>query len=96
MEERKRLAARLDDIDFILGRMDELVERVGWLAGGTGNDAASEGLRTALVDQAEPEWARERLEFVRESLQAMANNVRRLYQVGQLPAFKVQVEWPER
>jgi hypothetical protein len=96
VDERMRLAGQLDHIDFILGRMDELAERVGRLAGGPGNDAGPDGLRAALVPQAEPQWARERLEFVRESVQAMANNVRRLYQVGQLPAFKVQVEWPPR
>ncbi|HEX2080908.1 MAG TPA: ferritin-like domain-containing protein [Longimicrobium sp.] len=77
-EERDRLAARLDDIDFILARMDRLCARVGELAGG-GESAGLAGLRGALVPQAPLEWARERLEYVRESTEAMANNVRRLY-----------------
>lgn len=98
LEERERLAARLDDIDFILGRMDGLCERVGRLAGAVadGENAGLDGLRAALVPQAPPEWARQQLEFVRESTEAMANNVRRLYQVGQLPQFTVEVTWPER
>jgi hypothetical protein len=94
--ERRAVTGQLDDIDFILARMDALCARLGELAGtGAANDAAFAGLTEALVDPAAPEWARGRLDYVRESAEAMANNVRRIYQIGQLPQFNVQVEWPQ-
>ncbi|HEX6041582.1 ferritin-like domain-containing protein [Longimicrobium sp.] len=96
-EEREAITGELDDIDFILGRMDALCRRLAELSG-EANDAESaelvSQLSTALVEQADEGWARGRLAYVRESAEAMANNVRRIYQVGQLPQFNVQVEWP--
>lgn len=94
-KERERIAARLDDIDFILDRMDQLVARLAELAGGgRGKKARGGELAAALVPQAPEAWARRQLEYVRESAEAMANNVRRIYQVGQLPQFVVPVDWP--
>lgn len=92
-EDRNTLAAQLDDIDFILARMDHLVVRLGELSGGGGGSRGAE-LAAALVPQAPEAWARGRLEYVQESAEAMANNVRRIYQIGQLPQFIVPVEWP--
>lgn len=92
-EERGRLAAQLDNVDFILRRLDELCERLGALAG-SGARNAPDRLAAALVPEARPEWARQQLDYVRESVQAMANNVRRIYQIGELPQFTVPVEWP--
>lgn len=97
-KQREEIAAELDDIDFILGRLDALCQRLAELSG-TANGAESAALAAqlsaALVAQADEGWARGRLEYVRESAEAMANNVRRIYQVGQLPQFTVQVEWPQ-
>lgn len=95
-DKRAELADQLDDIDFILGRLDNLCDRLGRLGGtGEANDAASAGLAEALVEQADDAWARGQLAYVRESAEAMANNVRRIYQIGQLPQFTVPVEWPQ-
>ena len=94
-EERERLASRLDNIDFILERLDELCTRLGRLAGsGDRKKRPPRALAAALVEDARPEWARQQLDYVRESAQAMANNVRRIYQIGELPQFTVPVEWP--
>lgn len=94
LEVRQRMAAQLDNIDFILDRLDELVARLGRLAGGE-DGKPPRALKAALVSSARPEWAREQLDYVRESAQAMANNVRRIYQIGELPQFTVPVEWPK-
>jgi hypothetical protein len=96
VKKRDELAAQLDDIDFILGRMDDLCARLGELAGtGSPGNAFAALLTAALVESADEDWARRQLEYVRESAEAMANNVRRIYQIGQLPQFNVQVEWPQ-
>jgi hypothetical protein len=95
-EKRERMAERLDNIDFILERLDELCERLGRLAGsGDRKRRPPRALTAALVEGAPPEWARQQLDYVRESAQAMANNVRRIYQIGELPQFTVPVEWPQ-
>lgn len=93
--EREALAGRLDDVDFILGRMDDLCARLGELSGTGATAAAFAQLAAALVESADEDWARRQLEYVRESAEAMANNVRRIYQIGQLPQFNIQVEWPQ-
>ena len=47
-------------------------------------------LDSHLLDAGHKEWARRQLAFVSESVQAMANNTRRIYQIGQLQQFVVQ------
>lgn len=79
-DERRRLSAKLDDIEFILGRLEELVERLAALS-------SERELGAELLHAGHEEWARRKLAFVHESAQAMANSIRRVYQVGQLPAF---------
>jgi hypothetical protein len=78
---RLREPSELGNIEFFLGRLDEITARLGRL---TGTDLAAVA-RTAddvpFLDR--------QLRFVFESATAMTNNMRRIYQLGQLPQFVV-------
>jgi ferritin-like protein len=81
-DERRALSARLDDIDFLLTRLDALVDALGRLSG-------DRALKRHLVDAQHEGWAKRQLAFVAESARALANNVRRVYQVGEIQPFVV-------
>jgi Ferritin-like len=76
-----REPAKLGNIELFLGRLDEITARLGRL---TATDLAAVA-RTAddvpFLDR--------QLRFVFESATAMTNNMRRIYQLGQLPQFVV-------
>lgn len=81
-EERQRLSAQLNDIEFHLHRLEGVAARLEKLS-------SCDALPSALLYGDREAWARRKLAFVHESAQAMANSMRRVYQVGQLPAFVV-------
>ena len=72
---------RLDDIDFFLGRFAHIVSELGALS--TADLAAN-----ARSEDDVP-FLKRQLAFVHESAAAMSNNMRRIYQIGQLPQFVV-------
>ncbi|MFL6292278.1 MAG: ferritin-like domain-containing protein [Thermoanaerobaculia bacterium] len=74
----------LGNIDFFLGRFDEIARRLGLLRGLGDMDL----LRVAREEGDLP-FLRRQLDFVHESAVAMGNNTRRIYQLGQLPQFVV-------
>jgi hypothetical protein len=74
------LAPELGDIEFFLGRMGRLLERLESVS-------TDRALRAHLLDAGEEEAARGQLRFVLESVRAMTNNMRRIYQVGEIPQF---------
>ena len=78
-----RIASPLDDIQFHLDRLEQIVARLDALSADGGR------LRGALLRDDLDEWARRQLAFVHENARAMANNMRRIYQVGELPQFIV-------
>ncbi|MEA2559997.1 MAG: hypothetical protein QOH06_1501 [Acidobacteriota bacterium] len=84
-DDRKKLGhkglAELGNIDFFLGRFDEIVRRLDELRG--------ENLLTAAREEGDLPFLRRQLDFVYESAVAMGNNTRRIYQLGQLPQFVV-------
>lgn len=81
--EQVTLAKQLDDIEFFLQRLDHLVDELAALS-------TERKLDSHLLDAGHKEWARRQLAFVSESAQAMANNMRRIYQVGEIQPFVVQ------
>jgi hypothetical protein len=81
--EQVAIAKQLDDIEFFLQRLDYLVDELEALS-------TERKLDSHLLDPGHKEWARRQLAFVSESVQAMANNTRRIYQIGQLQQFIVQ------
>ncbi|HKH46788.1 MAG TPA: ferritin-like domain-containing protein [Thermoanaerobaculia bacterium] len=81
--EQVALAKQLDDIEFFLRRLDYIVDELAALS-------TERKLDNHLIDSNHKEWARRQLAFVSESAQAMANNMRRIYQVGEIQQFVVQ------
>ncbi len=81
--EQAALAKQLDDIEFFVRRLDYLAEELVALS-------SERRLDSHLLDAGHKEWARRQLAFVSESAQAMANNMRRIYQVGEIQPFVVQ------
>jgi hypothetical protein len=81
--EQVTLAKQLDDIEFFLRRLDYIVDELAALS-------TERKLDSHLIDSSHKEWARRQLAFVSESAQAMANNMRRIYQVGEIQQFVVQ------
>ena len=77
------IADDLDDIEFFLRRLDHLVDELQALS-------SERRLDSHLLDAGHKEWARRQLAFVSESAQAMTNNMRRIYQVGEIQQFVVQ------
>lgn len=80
--EQVTLSKKLDDIEFFLRRLDELVDELAALS-------TERKLDSHLLEPGQKEWARKQLAFVAESARAMANNTRRIYQIGQLQQFVV-------
>ncbi|MFP5285424.1 MAG: ferritin-like domain-containing protein [Thermoanaerobaculia bacterium] len=84
-EDLQRLGRRgsdeLGNIDFFLGRFDEIVRRLDELRG--------RDLTRAAREEGDLPFLRRQLDFVYESAVAMGNNTRRIYQLGQLPQFVV-------
>lgn len=80
--EQVTLSKQLDDIEFFLRRLDELVDELAALS-------TERKLDSHLLEPGQKEWARKQLAFVAESARAMANNTRRIYQIGQLQQFVV-------
>lgn len=80
--EQVTLAKQLDDIEFFLRRLDHLVDELADLS-------TERKLDHHLIDGSHKEWARRQLAFVSESAQAIANNMRRIYQVGEIQPFVV-------
>jgi Ferritin-like len=85
-EDLKRLGSKegqeeLDNINFLLGRFDEIVRRLDQLRGGN--------LLKIAREEGDLPFLRRQLDFVYESAVAMATNTRRIYQLGQLPQFIV-------
>lgn len=81
---RDPAAADLNDIQFFLGRFDDIVRRLQALSAYSDEDLARFGR--------EPEDApflRRQLRFATESATTLTNNLRRIYQSGQLPEFVV-------
>lgn len=74
----------LGNIDFFLGRFDEIVRRLDRLRGLRDKD-----LVKSARDKGDLPFLRRQLDFVYESAVAMGNNTRRIYQLGQLPQFIV-------
>jgi hypothetical protein len=74
-------SAELGNIDFFLGRFDEIVRRLDLLRGAD--------LVRAVREEGDLPFLRRQLDFVYESAVAMGNNTRRIYQLGQLPQFVV-------
>lgn len=86
-DDRKLLAhpdERLENIEFFLCRLDEIVRRL---------DAMTSMTSTSLAEVAreagDAPFLDRQLRFVFESAAALANNTRRIYQVGELPEFVV-------
>lgn len=81
--EQEAIAKQLDNIEFFLRRLDHIVDELAALS-------TERGLDAHLLHGGEHKaWARRQLAFVSENAQAMANNMRRIYQVGELPNFVV-------
>jgi hypothetical protein len=78
---RPKGSAELGNIDFFLGRFDEIVRRLDRLRGAD--------LVRAAREEGDLPFLRRQLDFVYESAVAMGNNTRRIYQLGQLPQFVV-------
>jgi hypothetical protein len=82
-KEEKRLLtlADLDDINFFLDRFSHIISELQGLSGADlAANARSEG---------DVPFLRRQLHFVYESAAAMSNNMRRIYQTGQLTQFVV-------
>jgi hypothetical protein len=81
--EQVTLSPQLDNIDFFLDRFSEILARL---------EDISADRRIVHLARSEDDilWVRRQLAFVTESAQAMANNMRRIYQVGEIPQFIVQ------
>ncbi|HYH45049.1 MAG TPA: ferritin-like domain-containing protein [Thermoanaerobaculia bacterium] len=77
-------SAELGNIDFFLGRFDEIVRRLDGLRSRGDGD-----LVLAAREEGDLPFLRRQLDFVYESAVAMGNNTRRIYQLGQLPQFVV-------
>lgn len=81
--EQAALSRQLDNIDFFLDRFGVILARL---------EEISADRRIVNLARSEDDvpWVRRQLAFVTESAQAMANNMRRIYQVGEIPQFIVQ------
>src|SRR5215203_280332 len=72
---------RLDNIDFFLDRFTHIISELGALS-------AADLAANARSEDDVP-FLKRQLAFVHESATAMSNNMRRIYQIGQLPQFVV-------
>jgi hypothetical protein len=78
-------APALGNVEFFLCRLDEIRDRLGALAG----DYGDERLGAEAREPGDVPLLRRQLRFVFESATALGNNLRRIYQIGQLPEFVV-------
>jgi hypothetical protein len=78
-------AARLNDINFFLQRLDRITARLVEL----GEGWSDERLTGAAREPGDAPFLRRQLRFASESATALTNNLRRIYQSGQLPEFVV-------
>jgi hypothetical protein len=79
---------QLDDIDFFLDRFGVIVDRLeGLLHDGDGHGHGN--LAAAARGRADLPFLERQLQFVYESASAIRNNLRRIYQIGELPQFIV-------
>jgi hypothetical protein len=79
---------QLDDIDFFLDRFGVIVDRLeGLLRDGDGHGHGN--LAAAARGRADLPFLERQLQFVYESATAIRNNLRRIYQIGELPQFIV-------
>jgi hypothetical protein len=78
---RLRDPSSLGNIQIFLDRFDEITRRLGLLTGGNLAAVARTADDVPFLDR--------QLHFVFESATAMTNNLRRIYQLGQLPQFVV-------
>lgn len=73
--------SKLGNIEFFLCRLEEISRRLGQLTG--------VNLAAVARTPADVPFLDRQLRFVYESATAMTNNMRRIYQIGQLPQFIV-------
>ncbi len=76
-----RHPSRLGNIELFLHRLDEITERLRLLTAADLSAVARASDDVPFLDR--------QLHFVYESATAMTNNMRRIYQIGQLPQFVV-------
>jgi hypothetical protein len=81
---RHPAAAKLNDIQFFLDRFDSIVRRLEKVSRVTDDDL----LRFGREAEDQP-FLRRQLRFATESATMLTNNLRRIYQSGQLPEFVV-------
>jgi hypothetical protein len=74
-------AKKLGNIDFFLDRFAHIIEELQALSG--------ENLLEVARSEDDVPFLKRQLAFVSESAAAMSNNLRRIYQIGQLPQFVV-------
>jgi len=72
---------RLGNVDFFLGRFAHIIAELQALSG--------ENLLAVARQEDDVPYLKRQLAFVLESATAMSNNLRRIYQIGQLPQFVV-------
>ncbi|HEV7516423.1 MAG TPA: hypothetical protein VGR07_09000 [Thermoanaerobaculia bacterium] len=72
---------KLGDIDFFLGRFAHIIAELQALSG--------ENLLAVAREENDVPYLKRQLAFVLESATAMSNNLRRIYQIGQLAQFVV-------
>ena len=73
--------SRLDNIDFFLDRFSHIISELQALSGAD--------LKANARAEGDVPFLSRQLAFVLESATAMSNNMRRIYQIGQLPQFVV-------
>jgi hypothetical protein len=73
--------SKLGNIEFFLCRLDEITQRLARLTSANLSAVARTAGDVPFIDR--------QLRFVYESAAAMSNNMRRIYQIGQLPQFIV-------
>jgi hypothetical protein len=74
-------AAELGNVELFLHRLAEITARLERLS--------TSGLAAVVREAPDVPFVQRQLAFVHESAQAMTNNMRRIYQIGQLPQFIV-------
>lgn len=77
-------SGQLNDIAFFLSRFDKIVARLAELSGFT-----DDRLAASAREPEDAPFLRRQLRFAYESATVLTNNLRRIYQSGQLPAFVV-------
>jgi hypothetical protein len=82
--------ARLNNIQFFLDRFDRIRRRLEDLSGGASGDGLTDERLAAIAREPDDlPFLRRQLGFAAESATALTNNLRRIYQSGQLSEFVV-------